>query len=91
MRNRDGDWVGGLQCSFCSKIHDEVKMLIAGPKTYICDECVYLCIEIYLEHAANGDDSVTEVVQKLRDRLNDLRRDVSLESKALTGSFLRSG
>jgi len=33
-------------CSFCSKVKDEVKTLIAGPNQYICNECVDLCYDI---------------------------------------------
>ncbi len=39
----------GLTCSFCGKRQDEVKRLIAGPATYICDECVHICNEILAE------------------------------------------
>ena len=35
-----------LSCSFCGKNQKEVKKLIAGPQTYICNECVDLCTEI---------------------------------------------
>jgi len=35
-----------LKCSFCGKSQKQVKMLIAGPGVYICDECVDLCNEI---------------------------------------------
>ena len=35
-----------LRCSFCGKRHDEVVKLIAGPKVYICDQCVRLCVSI---------------------------------------------
>ena len=35
-----------LSCSFCGKGQKEVKKLIAGPNTYICNECVDLCCEI---------------------------------------------
>ncbi|NSY97923.1 hypothetical protein G6L60_19675 [Agrobacterium tumefaciens] len=38
-----------LYCSFCSKSQHDVKNLIAGPSTFICDECVTLCIEIINE------------------------------------------
>ena len=31
-----------LTCNFCGKKRDEVEKLIAGPKVYICDECVKL-------------------------------------------------
>lgn len=35
-----------LQCSFCDRTEQEVRSLIAGPKVYICDECVNLCIDL---------------------------------------------
>lgn len=35
-----------LRCSFCGKGSSVVKYLIAGPRTYICDECVAGCVEI---------------------------------------------
>ncbi len=44
-----GDGRGGkeaLLCSFCRKNQHEVLKLIAGPKVYICNECVALCNEI---------------------------------------------
>jgi ATP-dependent Clp protease ATP-binding subunit ClpX len=34
------------RCSFCNKSQHEVKKLIAGPKVYICDECVRICNDI---------------------------------------------
>ena len=36
-------------CSFCGKSQDEVRKLIAGPKVYICDECIDLCNDIIAE------------------------------------------
>jgi ClpX C4-type zinc finger len=33
-------------CSFCGKSQHEVKHLIAGPRVFICDECVDLCEDI---------------------------------------------
>src|SRR5579871_5865813 len=35
-----------LHCSFCGKSQHDVKKLIAGPTSFICDECVGLCSEI---------------------------------------------
>jgi hypothetical protein len=32
-----------LHCTFCGKSQHEVKMLIAGPGVFICDQCVALC------------------------------------------------
>ena len=36
-------------CSFCNKSQHDVKRLIAGPKVYICDECVDICLDIVSE------------------------------------------
>lgn len=37
-----------IHCSFCNKGRDEAKKLIAGQQdgTYICDNCVQLCLEV---------------------------------------------
>jgi hypothetical protein len=35
-----------LYCSFCGKSQHVVKKLIAGPDSFICDECVGLCDDI---------------------------------------------
>jgi ATP-dependent Clp protease ATP-binding subunit ClpX len=33
-----------LYCSFCGKCDGEVKALIAGPDSFICNECVDLAV-----------------------------------------------
>jgi ribosomal protein L37AE/L43A len=38
-----------LYCSFCGKSQEEIKHLIAGPKAWICEECVDLCCKIITE------------------------------------------
>ena len=38
-----------LYCSFCGKSQHEVRILIAGPTVFICDECVELCMDIIKE------------------------------------------
>ena len=40
---------GQLKCSFCGKMQDQVRKLVAGPGVYICDECIELCNEIIEE------------------------------------------
>jgi len=51
-----------LKCSFCGKVQEQVKKLIAGPGVYICDECIELCNEIIDEETGgpSGVD-VTEI------------------------------
>ena len=44
------DLDAGIQrCGFCEKTRLEVKTLIAGSATYICDECVGVCAEVLAE------------------------------------------
>ncbi|MDI3534096.1 MAG: ATP-dependent Clp protease ATP-binding subunit ClpX [Thermosediminibacterales bacterium] len=40
---------GQLRCSFCGKLQEQVRKLVAGPGVYICDECIELCNEIIEE------------------------------------------
>ena len=35
-----------LRCSFCKKNDTEVAKLVAGPRVYICDECVAVASRI---------------------------------------------
>jgi hypothetical protein len=44
-----------LKCSFCGKTQQEVRKLIAGPTVYICDECVFLCVEILNEGSPDAE------------------------------------
>ncbi len=39
-----------IYCSFCGKSKHEVRKLIAGPTSYICNECIALCVDIMKEH-----------------------------------------
>ena len=40
----------GRHCSFCGKLQDEVRRLIAGPgRVFICDDCVTLCLRVIQE------------------------------------------
>ena len=44
-------------CSFCRRSQNEVNRLIAGPDSvYICDECVYLCLEILNEEVPDSPE-----------------------------------
>jgi ATP-dependent Clp protease ATP-binding subunit ClpX len=43
------DEVKVLSCSFCNKSQRAVKKLIAGPSSYICNECVDICNDILAE------------------------------------------
>jgi ClpX C4-type zinc finger len=41
-----------LICSFCLKNEADVEKVIAGPGSYICNECVGLCVEILASPSA---------------------------------------
>lgn len=43
-----------MSCSFCGKSQEQVRKLIAGPRVYICDECIELCNEIIAEELEKG-------------------------------------
>ena len=45
-----------IRCSFCGKPQSEVNRLIAGNGSYICDECVRLCMGIIDENYAQDVD-----------------------------------
>ena len=59
-----GDEKGQLKCSFCGKIQDQVKKLVAGPGVYICDECIELCNEIIEEELNDEVDLGLQNVPK---------------------------
>ena len=44
-----------LRCSFCKKNNSEVSKLVAGPRVYICDECV--AIASRMMEGGSPDDS----------------------------------
>lgn len=41
-----------VMCSFCGRTAREAKVVVAGPYSYICDECVGIAAEIVAEQAA---------------------------------------
>ena len=40
-------------CSFCLRPDTDVKVLVAGPAVYVCNDCVDLCRLIIEEHPGN--------------------------------------
>ena len=70
------DESGTLNCSFCGKVQEEVKKLIAGPSVYICDECIDLCRDIISEEAkleATGSGEMERLPKpvEIKDILDD--------------------
>jgi hypothetical protein len=56
------------KCSFCGKYHSEVAKLIAGPDSYICNECVLVCSDLLVKEC--GED-----LKSLRDKTLAIRRE----------------
>ena len=46
----------GIRCSFCGKPQNSVNRLIAGNGSFICDECVRLCMGIIDENYVDDSD-----------------------------------
>jgi ATP-dependent Clp protease ATP-binding subunit ClpX len=66
-----------LRCSFCGKKDSEVSKLVAGPRVYICDECV--AVASRLMEDGTGDEGQREKVEttfwhKLDSRVRRLLR-----------------
>ena len=56
-----------LKCSFCGKTQKQVKILIAGPGVYICDECIDLCNEIIEEELSETSEFTLTELPKPRE------------------------
>jgi len=62
-----GDDRGQLKCSFCGKLQEQVKKLVAGPGVYICDECIELCNEIIEEELSEDVELELRDIPKPKD------------------------
>jgi ATP-dependent Clp protease ATP-binding subunit ClpX len=51
------------KCSFCGKLENQVKHLIAGQQGFICDECIKQCGEILKSAPDDKDISSQEAVE----------------------------
>jgi serine/threonine protein kinase len=54
MARSTHDAGGVLRCDFCNKSQRDAKLLIAGPKVYICDECADISNDIIEERRIEG-------------------------------------
>ena len=62
-----------LECSFCGKKRNDVKKLIAGPTSYICNECISISHKIINEEYEDSDLFDEENIpspQEIKDYLN---------------------
>jgi hypothetical protein len=62
-----------LKCSFCGKSEQEVKKLVAGPRVYICDECVAMAVHI-MQCEPIGEMPASKDSGSLTEKLRDLWR-----------------
>jgi ClpX C4-type zinc finger len=60
-----------LVCSFCGKNRNEVKRGIAGPKAFICDECVDLCIMVLADNQEWCDKEIANLKRLRKQARND--------------------
>ena len=60
-----------LHCSFCGKSQHEVRNLVAGPGTYICDECSLLTIEI-IATTSGTDEQLLALLGRMARATDDL-------------------
>lgn len=56
-----------LRCSFCGKARNEVSKLIAGPTVHICNECVNICIEIFVDSARMNGETLHQALPCLEE------------------------
>ena len=71
-----------LLCSFCRKSQHDVRKLIAGPKVYICDECVALCNEIIRDELKVETESQAETLPSPEDIYASLEEHVVGQEQA---------
>ncbi|MDC1040446.1 ATP-dependent Clp protease ATP-binding subunit ClpX [bacterium] len=63
-----------LECSFCGKKRNDVKKLIAGPTSYICNECISISHKIINEEYDETDlfdDEEIPAPQDIKDYLDE--------------------
>jgi ATP-dependent protease Clp ATPase subunit len=63
-----------LHCSFCRKDHTEVSKLVAGPRVYICDQCVAIASRLMSDDSNQASPPQTSetVWHKLSTRVRRL-------------------
>jgi ATP-dependent protease Clp ATPase subunit len=71
-----------LACSFCGKNETEVNKLVAGPKVFICDECVSIASRIMSDHDAGKTPEPGPQFGKLRRVLDRMKRALRPNSSA---------
>ena len=74
---------GPTRCSFCGKTEPQVRRIVAGPGVYICNECVYLCLELLSEEQIGSETPKAEPTSVLKAEIRHLHGLLRLESRLL--------
>jgi hypothetical protein len=69
---------GPTRCSFCGKQEPQVGRILAGPGVYICNECVYGCLEMLNEEQIGNK---TEPIAALKAEIQHMHGLLRLESR----------
>lgn len=62
-RDQEQIWLTG--CHFCGKDRHEVLCLVAGPRVFICEECVQLAADFVVLHLTEKAHRLKETVDKI--------------------------
>lgn len=69
-----------LRCSFCGKNESEVLKLVAGPRVYICDECVVVAGRLMADDSGAAASEVptiwSRLLRQVREWFSQLRLNV---------------
>ena len=69
-----------IRCSFCGRTQDQVNRMIAGTGSYICDECVRLCMGIIDENYDFGESGYESAADAMEMDLGELPRPMEIKA-----------
>jgi hypothetical protein len=72
---------GPTRCSFCGNTEQHGRTIVAGPGIYICDRCVYLCVEVLNEQHISNETPRQEQISALQAEIRRLHGLLRLESQ----------
>ena len=70
---------GPTRCSFCGKTEQQVRRIVSGPGIYICDGCVYLCLEVLNEEHIPNEPPKADQISALQAEIRHLQGLLRLE------------
>ncbi|MBO5976089.1 MAG: ATP-dependent Clp protease ATP-binding subunit ClpX, partial [Oscillospiraceae bacterium] len=69
-----------IRCSFCGRTQDQTNRMIAGNGSYICDECVRLCMGIIDENYDFEDNSYGADYESVEMKLENLPKPTEIKA-----------